>query len=415
MGQGRLTVTDHSKDWPEALRKVATTAKHDSESWQPVVIEMSHKDAAKRLDALLEKYHIRQVIDNYDEQYAELIVSRHPQLYQSSLEVKRESLKEYLADHFAERKPWQMGAWVYYPWSGNLVHVLEKELFLESRTIRNKDLITADEQQKYGDFTVGCAGMSVGSNVALSLAISGGSQKIKLADGAVISASNLNRIMTGVYDVGNSKSLVIARKLYEMNPFMEIERFGVDITAANIDDFFMRPWPINAVVDEIDDLKTKILLRVEARKRRIPVIMVTDTGDDAMLDVERFDLDGSLPLFHGLVPNIEDLLTKDLNKREWLKYAMAIIGPHNASLKLQQSILKIGTKLVTQPQLGPSAMMSGVVAAYAVRQLALGEKLKGGRTLVSLDKHLRTDLMSFKYWRAHKKHTKRLQSALKSM
>lgn len=414
MGQGKLTAGDHSKEWPAALQKLAKTAPHDSESWQPIVIEMGSKKAETALDELVKTHRIGQIIDNYDEQYAELVVSRHPQLYQSSLEVKRESLKEYLADHLKGKKPWQMGAWVYYPWTGNLVHVLEKSLLIESRTIRNKDLITAEEQEKYGNFTVGCAGMSVGSNVALSLGISGGSQKIKLADGAVISASNLNRIMTGVYDVGNSKSLVIARKLAEMNPFMDIARFG-NIDESNVDEFFTKPWPINVVVDEIDDLKTKILLRVEARKRRIPVVMVTDTGDDAMLDVERFDIDGNLPLFHGIVPGVEELLSKELNKREWLKYATKIIGPQNTSLRLQQSLLKIGTKLVTQPQIGPSAMMSGVVAAYAIRQIALGEKLKSGRTIVSLDKYLREDLMSFSHRRTHKKHTKRLQRALDSM
>lgn len=415
MGQGKLTAADHSAEWPESLKKLAKKAHHDGESWQPEVIEMHQRGAAKKLDELLEKYTIRQIIDNYDEQYAELIVSRHPQLYQSSLDVKRESLKGYLTSHFAGKHSWQLGSWVYYPWSGNLVHILEKELFLESRTIRNKDLITAHEQHKYGEFTVGCAGMSVGSNVALSLAISGGSQKIKLADGAVISASNLNRIMTGIYDVGNSKSLVIARKLYEMNPYMEIERYDQNITSETIDNFFEQPWPIHAVVDEIDDLKTKILLRIEAKKRGLPVIMATDLGDDVMLDVERFDLNPHLPLFHGLVPGVEELLTKEVSKREWLKYATSIIGPHNASLRMQQSLLKVGTKLVTQPQLGPTAMMSGVVAAYAIRQIANGEKLKSGRTLVSLDKHLRPDLVTMRHRRSHKKHTQQLKHALKSM
>jgi len=207
MGQGRLTTADHSNEWPAALKKIAKKSSHNTEDWQPVVIEMHVQNAKKQLDDLLEKSDIRQVVDNYDEQYAELIVSRHPQLYQSSLEVKRESLKEYLEKHFAGKESWQLGSWVYYPWSGNLVHVLEKPLFLESRTIRNKDLVDEHEQYQYAEFTVGCAGMSVGSNVALSLALSGGSHKIKLADGAVISASNLNRIMTGVYDVVISKSL----------------------------------------------------------------------------------------------------------------------------------------------------------------------------------------------------------------
>ncbi|HSW77478.1 MAG TPA: ThiF family adenylyltransferase [Candidatus Chromulinivoraceae bacterium] len=415
MGQGRLTEADHSQEWPDQLKRLSKKARHDGESWQPVVVEMRTTDAAKRLDALLESYDIRQIIDNYDEQYAELIVSRQPQLYQSSLEVKRESLKEYLEKHFDGRQSWQLGSWVYYPWNGDLVHILEKELFLESRTIRNKDLINEQEQHEYANFTVGCAGMSVGSNVAQSLAISGGSQKIKLVDGAVISASNLNRITTGVYDVGSSKSLVIARKLYEMNPYMEIERSDQNITEKNVADFFEQPWPLRAVVDEIDDLKIKILLRIEARKRGLPVIMATDLGDDVMLDVERFDLDRILPLFHGLVPNVEELLTKEVSKREWLKYATSIIGPHNTPLRMQQSLLKVGTKLVTQPQLGPTAMMSGVVVAYAIRQIATEEKLRSGRTLISLDKHLRPDLVTLRYRREHRKHTQQLKRALKAM
>jgi len=415
MGQGRLTEADHSQEWPDALKKLSRNARQDSKNWQPVVVEMYKRDAKKQLDTLIESSNVRQIIDNYDEQYAELIVSRHPQLYQSSLEVKRESLKEYLEKHFDGRKSWQLGAWVYYPWNGNLVHILERELFIESRTIRNKELIDEHEQYKYATFTVGCAGMSVGSNVAVSLAISGGSQKIKLADGAVISASNLNRIMTGVHDVGNPKSLAIARKLYEMNPYMEIERYDQNITSETIDGFFEDPWPLHAVVDEIDDLKMKILLRIEARKRGIPVIMATDLGDDVMLDVERFDLDPTLPLFHGLVPDVEELLTKEVSKREWLKYATTIIGPHNTPLRMQQSLLKVGTKIVTQPQLGPTAMMSGVVVAYAVRQIAIGEKLRSGRTLVSLDKHLRPDLATLKYHYLHKKHTRQLERTLKAM
>lgn len=415
MGQARLTALSHEAEWPDRLQHTAKRARHDTETWQPIIVEMGHAKSASQLDALIEKNPIHQIVDNYDEQYAELIVSRHPQLYQATLEVKRESLKTYLDKHYAGKKSWELGSWVYYPWSGMLVHLLEKELFLESRTIRNKDLITAAEQQKYADFTVGCAGMSVGSNVALSLAISGGSQKIKLVDGAVISASNLNRIMTGVQDVGSSKSMVIARKLYEMNPYMEIECGVENITEKTISHFFEKPWPLHAVIDEIDDLKTKILLRIEARRRGLPVIMATDLGDDVMLDIERFDLDKKLPLFHGLVPNVEDLLTKEVSKREWLKYATSIIGPHNTPLRMQQSLLKVGTKLVTQPQLGPTAAMSGVVVAYAVRQLATGEKLRSGRTIISLDKHLRHDLVTLRHRRSHKKHTKQLKNALKAM
>lgn len=415
MGQGQLANNDHTKEWPAALQKIANATKYDETSWRPKYVNMNQSGAEGMLDDLIVKNNIHRIIDNYDEQYAELTVSRHPQLYRATTQVKRESLKEYLAEHYGEKKSWQLGTWVYFPWSGTLSHVLEKDLFLESRTIRNKNLVTAEEQQKYADFTVGCAGMSVGSNVALALAITGGSQKLKIADGAVISASNLNRIVAGVTDIGSSKSLVVARKLFEMNPYITIERFDEDVTKDTISRFFEEPWQLQGIVDEIDDLKIKILLRVEARRRGIPVIMATDLGDDVMLDVERYDLDRNLPLFHGLVGDIESLLTKEVGKQEWLKYAMQIIEPKNVSLRMQQSLLDVGTKIVTQPQLGGTALMSGVVAAYAVRQLALGSEIRSGRTLISLDKYLLKDIDTFKYKRDLYLHTRQLKQALKSM
>lgn len=415
MGQAKLTNENHTHEWPEELRKISERTHSAEDVWRPIMIEMSAPGAEQMFRELVQEHKIDHIIDNYDEQYAELIVSRQPQLYQASLDVKRESLKGYLEEKYAGSPQWKLGAWVYYPWSATLVHILEKDLFIESRTIRNKNLITADEQQIYGDFNVGCAGMSVGSNVALSIGITGGSQRLKIADGAVISSSNLNRIFAGVGDIGRSKSLVVARKLYEMNPYMDIDRFESNIDESSIARFFEEPWKLDAIVDEIDDLKTKVLLRVEARKRGIPVIMTTDLGDDVMLDVERYDLDSKLPLFHGLVDDVEEVLTKDISKREWLKYATSIVGPKNASLRMQQSLIKVGTKLVTQPQLGGTALMAGVVAAYAVRQIALGEQLRSGRTMVSLDEHLRKDLVTFSHKRERAKHTKQLQQALRSM
>ncbi|HEU4715282.1 MAG TPA: ThiF family adenylyltransferase [Candidatus Saccharimonadales bacterium] len=411
MGQGKLVPNDVSLTWPEELRNAAKHGKWDESSWQPRVIEMKGETSERELKNLLEEETIRGVIDNYDEQYAELIVSRRPGLYQSSYEEKVRILEGELAEHHADSHAWQKGSWVYYPWSGLLVHVIAREQFLELRSTRNRNLITAEEQKKLEAFNVACAGMSVGSNAAITVGITGISQQLKLADGAVISGSNLNRIVAGVSDVGLSKSLVIARKLYEMNPYVTIERFGADITPDNIADFFEKPWPIHAVVDEIDNLMVKVMLRVEARKRGLPVVMVTDLGDSAMLDVERFDLDPNLPLFHGIVENVEDLLTKKVEKQEFLKYAMSIIGPKNASIRTQESIMQVGRELAVQPQLGGAAIMAGSVVAYALRKIALGEELKSGRTIISLDEALLESHHTEAYRQQHRATTEMMERA----
>jgi len=412
VGQGKLASVDASLNWPKNLQAVAAKSPRDTESWQPVIIEMDAPDAEERLNKLLDEVHVSSVVDNYDEQYAELIVSRRPGLYQSSYEEKVKILEGELAKHHESSHSWQKGSWVYYPWNGTLMHLIPKELFLELRTTRNRNLITGEEQQILEKFNVGCAGMSVGSNGALALGISGYSQQLKIADGAVISGSNLNRVLANSSDVGLSKSLIIARKLHEMNPYMTIQRFGEDITEENISKFFDTPWPLHAVIDEIDNLKVKIMLRVEARKRQIPVLMATDLGDDVMLDVERFDLDPNLPFFHGLVEGVEDLLEKEVEKREWLRSATMIIGPKNASIRVQQSLAQIGREIATQPQLGGTAIMAGAVLAYAVRKIALGEELRSGRTIISLDSKLLESHDTDEYRRRHKESTEMIERAL---
>ncbi|HEY5695823.1 MAG TPA: ThiF family adenylyltransferase, partial [Candidatus Saccharimonadales bacterium] len=394
------------------LKQIATKAKRDTTSWQPVVVDMSQPHAEETLQQLLEREPIESIVDDYDEQYAELLVSRSAELYQTPYEDKLKVLDTELAQHHADSDAWRKGSWVYYPWSKTLVHVIAKDLFLELRTTRNRNLITADEQKRLGEFNVGCAGMSVGSNAALSVGITGISQQLKLADGAVINGSNLNRVLAGVSDIGLSKSLIIARKLYEMNPYLTISRFSTDITPENIADFFDTPWPLHAVVDEIDNLMVKVMLRIEARKRRLPVVMVTDLGDSAMLDVERYDLDENLPLFHGLVDGVEDLLTRPGDRREFLRYAMEIIGPENASVRVQESLMQIGRDIAVQPQLGGSAIMSGAVVAYALRKIALGEDIKSGRTIISLDDQLLEYVSTDAYHAEHAEKTAQIRQML---
>lgn len=388
MAQAKLTDLDYKKVWPDFLREANKKANlTDEEVWRPVVIDMTKTNAPKQLEQLIAKNPVARIVDNYDEQFAEMLVSRQPQLYQATYEVKRASLEEYLKEQYAAQPAWRQGSWVYYPWSGFLVHVLEKSLFFEARMSRNRNLITIEEQEKLVNYRVGCAGMSVGSNVALVVQMLGISNQLKIADGAVLSGSNLNRVVAGVQDIGSVKADIVAQNLYESNPYIEIER-STSLTPENVKQFFDTLWPLDVIVDEIDDLEMKIRLRMEARQRGIPVVMATDLGDDVMLDVERYDLDPSLPLFHGLAGEIETVLGKQLSRREWLKYATTIINAKNVPLRMQQSLLEIGSKIVAQPQLGSTAIMAGSIVAYALRQLALGQSLKSGRMIVSLDNQL---------------------------
>lgn len=414
MGHARLVKADPKADHPSFLADVGEVEK-STVSRHPVVISMRQPKSRELLEQLVRAQTIHGIVDNYAEQYAELLLSRNAHLYRANYDVQVASIASLLKEHYGTKQPWQMGSWVYYPWSKQLVHILDQDLFEDLRSIRNRDLITDDEQRKLAVFEVACFGMSVGSAGALALAITGISRRIKLIDGAVISGSNLNRILTGVTSVGQAKSAVIGQNIYEMNPYATVV-YHDTVNAKNIADILENPWPVHAVVDEIDDIEMKVRLRVEARQRRIPVLMATEIGDTIILDVERYDLEPTRALFHGIVPNIDKLIEEELeNHREWMKHAVNIIGPKNMHIKMQESLLKIGTTIVTHPQLGSTVMMTGGVLAFAVKSLALGSPLKSGRYVISLEKQLLTDHRTLGYKRRHRKHTKVIRRAIGSM
>lgn len=415
MGHKRLVTTDPSIEYPDFLKKAYKASGSSITDAHPILVRMNGQKAYEQLQKIIQNNRISQIIDNYAEQYAELLLSRNAHLYRANHEVQSSSIAKMLDEHYDGKEPWQLGTWVYFPWNGQLVHILAQKEFEDLRTIRNRELITADEQEVLYDFEAVSFGMSVGSAGALALGITGISRRAKLVDGAVISGSNLNRILTGVSSVGTSKATVIGRQIYEMNPYSTLEYFD-KVSESNIIDIFDKPWPVKVAIDEIDDIEMKVRIRAEARKRRIPVLMATELGDTIMLDVERYDLEPNRDLFHGISPGIEDLLTTKLDSyREWTKKAVSIIDPINMPLKMQKSLLKIGTTIVTHPQLGSSVMITGGVLAFAVKSIALGSPLKSGRYVISLEKELLADHKTRQYRRTHKKHTKVIHSSINSM
>ncbi|MEO5627428.1 MAG: ThiF family adenylyltransferase [Candidatus Saccharimonadales bacterium] len=415
MGHKKLVLTNPSEKYPQFLKTAAKTGPQDDLHDKPVLVKMSDKDSLKQLESLIKASPSLEIIDNYDEQYAELLLSKNAHLYRAKYEVQVASIDKLLTEHYAKKQPWELGTWVHFPWKNQLVHILAQEDFEDLRTIRNRDLITPKEQKKLFEFEAVAFGMSVGSAGALALGISGISRRLKLVDGAVISGSNLNRILTGVSSVGKSKALVIARQIYEMNPYSTIANYD-KVDSSNIGEIFETPWPVQIAIDEIDDIEMKINIRIEARKRKIPVIMATELGDTIMLDVERFDQEPNRPLFHNLIPGIEKLSEQKLeNYREWTKHAVNIIDPQNMPLRMQEALLKIGTTIVTHPQLGSTVMMTGGVLAFAAKNIALGNPLKSGRYVISLETELLADHQTRHYRKAHKKHTKVIHRAVNSM
>lgn len=286
--------------------------------------------------------------------------------------------------------PNDWGSWIYYPWLNTIVHTPPINELRQLRTSRNRNLITAEEQLKLYGAVIFVVGMSVGSNVVEALVSQGIGSKLILVDLDIIEPSNLNRIRSPYHHVGLQKVDAISRKIWEIDPYIEIVSYPDGLNEQNLSEILTDHKP-DILIDEMDELRMKIKLRQAAKATKLPVIMAADDGDNALIDIERYDLDDSLELFSGRIP-VEILRKIEVQQIPRAELGMMIgkyfVGAENVPLRMFQSLGEVGKTLPSWPQLGGAAALSGVTLAYVVKKILLGHQLKTGRVLISLDEKL---------------------------
>jgi molybdopterin/thiamine biosynthesis adenylyltransferase len=270
--------------------------------------------------------------------------------------------------------------WVYYHWRRSLVRLLGPDEFRSLRLDRNRNKITAGEQERLGRLRIGVVGLSVGHSIAFALAQEGICGLLRLADFDTIELSNLNRIPASVLDLGVNKAVAVARRIAEIDPYLPVELVCEGITASNVDPFVAG---LDVVVEECDALDLKLLVREAARRHGIPVIM--ETSDRGLLDVERFDLEAGRPLFHGLLGDVQASDLVGLSTHEKVPYVLQILEPARLSSRMAASMAEIDESLATWPQLGGDVSLGAASVAAAIRRLGRGEHLPSGRVRVDLD------------------------------
>jgi hypothetical protein len=128
-----------------------------------------------------------------------------------------------------------------------------------------------------------------------------------------------------------------------------------------------------------DDPMIKILLREEARRRKIPLVMVTDAGSAVQLDISRHDLNKKENLTYGLSDkdlhkSMAAVYDNPGNRQKFYEFVDALIGRDYRMGELEKIIrgeLEIPTSTII-PQLGSTAAMAGAIAAEAVARIRLG-------------------------------------------
>lgn len=353
---------------------------------KPAIFHLKEQNDCSTVEALFKQNKIQQVTDDYKEQQEELFAVNNPILVYTS-EFKQK-FQEYFNGLTIKEPLWQQGRWIYFPWLSTLVHLLENQDFQKVRTARNKNLITQKEQEVFYNSVIGIGGLSVGNSVVLSIILQGGGKHFRIADHDTLTLSNLNRIRAGVENLGLKKVEMTARQIYALNPYATVEIFPEGLTKNNLEKFFAGPPKLDVVIDELDTMCIKLLIREKAKKHGIAVAMGADNGDNIIVDIERYDLNPATKHFHDRLGNItyEDL--SSLDKFGIGKTITKFLGPENITERMQQSLLEMGKTIVSWPQLGGAALLNGVAVAYCVRKILTKEPLESNRAIISLDEHL---------------------------
>lgn len=349
-------------------------------AWKPLIFDLSAAVDYAKLTDLLNSNQVWQSHDTIESQLVDLAKTRVPRWKKKDgpkrIEDEIQSILKGQTTH-------EYGRWIYYPWSGQLVHLLPPDEYRTLRLDRNLYKNTNIEQEHLSEFSVGIVGLSVGNAIALAFALEGIGGHLKLADFDSLELSNMNRIRAGVEDIGLPKTVLAARQIYEFNPYANISLFYEGITEKNISEFLLGEPNLDILIDECDDLRIKFVLREHARMAGLPVIM--ETSDRGMLDVERFDLEPERPFFHGLVGDINGQdIPEYLSNEEKIKYALPILGLQTMSTRMAASMIEIEETISTWPQLASDVLLGGVTVSAAVRQIALGLPMPSGRRYIDI-------------------------------
>lgn len=368
------------------MNKISSSvnAPNQSNIYRPLYFRTINQNEEQKLNALINNTPEIIIYDTIEGQLAELIKLNHPQQ-----RLSKEESAALVAAHVNGDTD-QYGVWVYFPWSQKLVHTLDEEEFAQVRTSRNVYKITPEEINILKNKKIGIIGLSVGQSIALTLAMERTCGELRLADFDEIELSNMNRIKVNIQDLGLNKSVVAARQIAELDPFINVICYEQGINLSTIDDFFTGGGKLDILVEECDGIDIKILSRIKAKELSIPVVM--DTNDKGMLDVERFDLEPDRPIFHGKVTELEALSAEELTERlntltipEKIGYLGKIIGFENLSEAMKKSVGEMNKTIVGWPQLASAVTLGGAMITDISRKILLNQFTKSGRYFVDFD------------------------------
>lgn len=298
------------------------------------------------------------------------------------------------------------GTYVYYPNTGDLIHVAPKDWHRLS-LVTSSNLLLADPDRKlsweeirvkFNNFVPAIAGASVGSNIALALSMDLRPEVVKLADPHNHKVSNGNRKPLSYRDIVQmqaemvlsqtgtelkNKAIAGAESMQSLDPYQVVFAYFEGVRDENKKAFLEgnRVEPrASVVIEEVDDPDAKIYIRQAAREARVRLIMATDVGSSVQLDIRPFDSDPHASLAFGMSDDelfeIQDQAHRNPSRAIFYRFAEALIGREYKSRGEFGEITddKLPKLFSSVPQLGSTALVAAGMTAEIIARAVLGYK-----------------------------------------
>lgn len=371
------------------IEQLISSQKHHSEYYDPIFFDLKIKNQEAEFIKLFKENPNVSIYDEIQGQLEELIKLRHP-----SKKLNEKELATEIEHHLGNTPREFCGVWVYYPWLNKVVHLLGKEEFIEVRTNRNQYKITPEEENILTTKKIGIIGLSVGKAIAMTIATERICGELVLADFDVIELSNLNRIQTGVQNFGVKKTIVVAREIAEIDPYLKVTCYHDGLTEDNINDFFTKDGKLDICIEVCDGLLSKIQVRQKAKELGIAVVM--NSSDRGTTDIERYDLNPDLPILHGLIDHLDlDKIKEAKTNEEKVPYLLPMLGVETSSERLKASMLEIQQTITTWPQLASGVIFGGGICTDVCRRILLNQFTKSGRYFVDAEQEINDEVEDY--------------------
>ena len=256
-----------------------------------------------------------------------------------------------------------------------MTNPLDRERFLAEVRLRNRGLITVEDQRNLSAATFLVAGCGSTGGATIEPLVRAGAMRFILVEPGEYEIHNLNRQRATLQAIGANKAAWLAKQAKAINPYVEVEVHEEGISNENASSMCDRAGLIIDAVDvtTLDGLSAKCALHEAAAIARRPVVSAYDLAYRQLVRV--FDYRHPQRALDGKIARIRSAKSPT--------DALALLVPISA---IPYEMLGEIERLQNEPgasisQLGCAADLFGALVVPLVLELLGGRRVRSSYTL----------------------------------